>query len=102
MNNGQVILELQGSKKDFIGAWLTRFIVCGALAYIAKTGVDIRDDTRDMKKEWPQMQKDIGELKEQGKTFATKIQLEETEKRVKNEFAETLKRSKIITSTQGK
>lgn len=102
MNNGKVILELQGSRKDFIGAWLTRFLVCGTLAYIAKTGVDIRDDTRDMKKEWPQMQKDISELKEQGRTFATKTQLEEAEKRVKTEFAETLKKAKVITSTQGK
>lgn len=63
-----------------------------------KLAVTIRDDTRDLKRDMPAMQKDISELKEQGKTFATKTQLEAAEQRVKDEFAKELKKGKVISS----
>jgi hypothetical protein len=93
-----------GSQTDMTIAYVFRVftviiqgvVVLGLWALI-NLAVTIRDDTRDIKKEWPEMKKDIGELKEQGKTFATKKQLEDAETRVKNEIAEQLKQGTITT-----
>jgi hypothetical protein len=102
-NNGEVIMQLQGTKKDFTAAWLVRMVFGALLGYVAytmhetaKDSQEGRDGVIEIKATLPSMQKDIGELKEQGKTFATKAQLEAAETRVKNEFAEQLKKSKRI------
>lgn len=79
-------------------AYILRAITILLLAWLGKTGVEMRDDTRDLKRDMPAMQKDIGELKEQGKTFATKTQLEAAEQRVKEEFTKELKKGKVISS----
>lgn len=96
-----------GSKNDMAIAYVFRAftVILQGVAVLGlwalfQLGMTIRDDTRDIKKEWPDMKKDIGELKEQGKTFATKIQLESAEQRVKAQFAEELKKSQVITTTQ--
>ncbi len=73
--------------------------------------VTIRDDTRDLKKEWPEMKaavasmkEDIAALKRQGELFATKKELENEANRVTTEFRrlldEQLKKKKMI-STPG-
>jgi hypothetical protein len=94
-----------GSNTDMVIAYVFRgvsVVIQGILVLMAwalfNLAVSIRDDTRDIKKEWPEMKKDIGELKEQGKTFATKTQLEAAEMRVKQEFQEQLRKGKIITN----
>lgn len=82
-----------GSSTDMTIAYIFRGVIVILLAGLVYCAVGIRDDTRDMKRDMPGILKDIGELKEQGKTFATKAQLEEAERRVKNEFTEQLKRA---------
>lgn len=59
--------------------------------------ITIRDDTRDLKKEWPEMKQsvasmkeDIAALKRQGETFATKRELEAEANRVTTEFRRLL------------
>lgn len=91
-----------GSQTDMTLAYIIRGVVVSLLAGLVYCAVGIRDDTRDLKRDMPGILKDIGELKEQGKTFATKKQLEEAEQRVKNEFAEQIKKAPIITTTRGK
>jgi hypothetical protein len=91
-----------GSKTDMSIAYIIRGVIIILLAGLVYCAIEIRDDTRDLKRDMPGILKDIGELKEQGKTFATKAQLEAAEQRVKNEFAEQLKKGKIITTTQGR
>jgi hypothetical protein len=91
-----------GSKMDMSIAYVIRGVIVLLLAGLVYCAVGIRDDTRDLKRDMPGILKDIGELKEQGKTFATKQQLEAAEQRVKSEFTEQLKKGNIITSTQGK
>lgn len=86
-----------GSKTDMSIAYVIRGVIIVLLAGLVYCAVGIRDDTRDLKRDMPGILKDIGELKEQGKTFATKTQLEAAEKRVKDEFTEQLKKGKIIT-----
>lgn len=98
-----------GSQTDMTVAYVFRcitFVANGILVLMGwaliNLAVTIRDDTRDIKKEWPEMKRDISELKEQGKTFATKKQLEEEATRVTNEFRrqlnEQLKKKKLITT----
>jgi len=94
-NNGFVMRA--GSNKDMAIAYVFRVFTVivqgvGALLLWAllNLAVSIRDDTRDIKKEWPGIKSDISELKEQGKTFATKKQLEDAEQRVKDEFKKRL------------
>lgn len=91
-----------GSNADMTLAYIVRGVMIALLLSLVYCFVGIRDDMRDIKREWPEMKKDIGELKEQGKTFATQKQLEAAEQRVKQEFAEELKKARVITSTQGK
>lgn len=79
-----------GSQTDMTIAYVFRVftviiqgVVVLALWSLFNLAVTIRDDTRDIKREWPEMKKDIGELKEQGKHFATQKQLEDAKLRVK-------------------
>lgn len=83
----------QGSTKDFAGAWLVRIVVVVLLGELAWSSHKTADDARDgkngvieIKATLPAMQRSISALEEQGKTFATKEQLEAAEMRVKNEF----------------
>jgi hypothetical protein len=91
-----------GSNTDMTFAYIIRGVMIILLAGLVYCAVGIRDDTRDLKRDMPGILKDIGELKDQGKLFATKKQLEEAEQRVKSDFAEQLRKGRIITSTQGK
>lgn len=81
-------------------AYVIRGVIIVLLASLVYSAIGIRDDTRDLKRDMPGILRDIGELKEQGKAFATKKELEDAERRVKNEFAEQLKKGQIITTTQ--
>lgn len=87
-----------GSKTDMSIAYVIRGVIVLLLAGLVYCAVGIRDDTRDLKRDMPGILKDIGELKEQGKTFATKAQLEAAEQRVKNEFTEQMKNGHITTN----
>lgn len=104
--NGQVILELQGSKKDFVGAWFARLLqmllgvgvlwlcklIYVAVMYLVTTFPPMQADVTKLKK-------DVEVLKE---SVATKAELAEVELRVKKEISEKIKNSPIITGTQGK
>lgn len=86
-----------GSRTDMSIAYVIRGVIILLLASLVYCAVGIRDDTRDLKRDMPGILKDIGELKEQGKAYATKVQLEAAEQRVKQEFAEQLKKGTTVT-----
>ena len=88
-----------GSNTDMTIAYILRGVMILLLAALVFCFVGMRDDLRDIKKEWPDMKKDIGELKQHA---ATKEELRQAEDRVKTEFAAELQRAKVVTSTQGK
>jgi hypothetical protein len=93
-----------GSATDMILAYAFRSFVMIAqgiavllLWALLNMAITIRDDTRDLKKEWPEMQKamkdmkdDIAVLKRQGETFATKKELENATTQVTAEFKKLL------------
>jgi hypothetical protein len=105
-NNGKVIFELQGTRKDFIGAWFMRLmqmivgagvlwmckLIYGAVMYLVTTLPPMQVDVNSLKN-------DVRDLKEHA---ATKSELVEAEKRVKQEITEQLKNSPVITTTRGK
>lgn len=91
--NGQIMLQLQGTKKDFAAAWVVRLLFGALLSYVAWTMHETAEDSQEgrdgvieIKATLPTMQRSISVLEEQGKTFATKEQLEAAEMRVKHEF----------------
>lgn len=93
-NNGKVILELQGTKKDFVGAWIMRLtgtLLGAAILWVCKmilAGVMYLVNTL------PPMQADVNQLKQDVKslkdTAATKAELTSAESRVMNEFRKQL------------
>lgn len=78
--------------------WFGKLILA-AVMYLVNTIPPMQAEFSKMKTTQAEMANDVRELKEHA---ATKKELEEAEKRVKAEFSETLKRAKVITSTQGK
>jgi hypothetical protein len=93
-----------GSNTDMVIAYAFRAftIILQGVAVLAlwalfNLAVNIRDDTREIKREWPELKKDVGDLKREA---ATKKELADAELRVKQEFTEQLKKSQVITTTQ--
>jgi hypothetical protein len=99
-NNGRVILELQGSKKDFVGAWIMRLLGTLLGAAILWTCKLIFAAVMYLVNTLPPMQADVNSLKTDVKSLkenaATKQELVDAEKRVKTEFSEQLKKGTTI------
>lgn len=108
--NGQVILELQGTKKDFVGAWIMRLfqaalatitaaaviwfgkLILASVLYLVNTLPPMQADVKDLKRDVHELKQAQVTVKEELKAAAAKAEkdLSAAEERVKNEFSRQL------------
>lgn len=109
MNNGYYPFPIrQGSKKDFIGAWIMRILgtvlaaaiiwLCGlilsAVMYLVNTLPPMQRDVSELKRDVSDLKMAQASAKQELQAAAEKARQEliEAEKRVKLEFTEQLKK----------
>lgn len=99
MNNGPMIVKFQGTRKDFIGAWIMRLLltlVAAAILWISKL---ILAAVMYLVNTLPPMQADVNTLKidvqKLKEAAVTKRELADATSQVKQELIDQLKKQKM-------